>query len=103
MRHLPAMGGGRARSALAQTLLGVAQDRREQVIDDPPRSRPDLDGDGHAGRVIDELVVDLHLGLVERYARRESRLRRASFTGARLLRRLLFAGTCTRVCGLALM
>jgi hypothetical protein len=40
-------------STLSQALVGMAQDRREQVIDDPPRACPDLDRDGHPGREIE--------------------------------------------------
>jgi hypothetical protein len=75
-------------SPLAQTLLGVAQNGREQIIDDPPRAGPDLDRDGHARREIDQFVVDLHLGLVERHAGRVGGLRRGAVTGTGLFWRV---------------
>src|SRR3981081_1473674 len=58
-----------ARSSLAQGLLFVARERREQIADDAARTGLDLDGDGHPGREIDRLAFDLHPGPVERHAR----------------------------------
>ena len=46
----------------------VANERREEIADDPARAGLDLDRDGHAGRKIDCLVFDLHLSVVERHA-----------------------------------
>src|SRR5262249_41350324 len=54
------------RSAFAQTLVFVANERRKQVTDDAAQAGLDLDGDGHSGREIDAFVFDLHLGAVER-------------------------------------
>src|SRR2546423_10858781 len=62
-------GGSGARSALAQALLLVPQQRREQVVEDGARAGLDFDRHGHPRREIYHLVLDFHLGAVERYAR----------------------------------
>ena len=59
----------------------MPQNRREQIVDDPTRAGLDLDGDGHAGREVEQLVVDLHAGLIERDARRIGRPRRTHRSG----------------------
>src|SRR6266536_2281379 len=51
---------------LAQAVLSVFAQRREQIADDAALAGPDLSGDGHPRRQIDRLVLDLHLGAVER-------------------------------------
>ena len=61
-------------SPLAQAVVPVSQQGREQVADDTARAGLDLDGHRHAGRQIDQLVVDLHLRAVERDARRIDQL-----------------------------
>src|SRR5919201_1575340 len=57
-------------SALSQALLLVAQDRRQHVLDDAALAGLDLGGDRHAGRELDQPVVDLHARLGKRDARR---------------------------------
>src|ERR1700704_550270 len=83
-----------ARSSLAQALLFVARERREQIADDAARTGLDLDGDGHPGREIDRLAFDLHPGPVERHARGVGqilalRFAAACFGALRLVARLV--------------
>src|SRR5712675_2540500 len=82
------------RSSLAQALLLVARERREQIADDAARTGLDLDGDGHPGREIDRLAFDLHPGPVERHARGVGqilalRFAAACFGALRLVARLV--------------
>src|SRR5216683_6971260 len=51
---------------LAQDLVPVAQQRRQEVAQDRPRAGLDFDRYRHAGRQIDHLLVDLHLRTVQR-------------------------------------
>src|SRR5262245_43753111 len=57
-------------SSLAQALLPVFEQRREQITDNPALSRLNLDSDGHSGRQVHSLVLHLHLRAIERNARR---------------------------------
>jgi hypothetical protein len=52
-------------SSLAQALLPVLQQRREQIADDPARPRPDLDRDRHPGRQVHKPLVHLDLRAIE--------------------------------------
>src|SRR5215831_5613060 len=67
--------------SLAQALLLVSQQWRQQKFDDAPRAGLDLDRDRHSGRQVDEAIVDLHLCLVKRYARRVEKLLTLRFAG----------------------
>jgi hypothetical protein len=51
--------------SFSERLLFVAEYGGEQIIDDLAGTGLDLDGDGHAGGEVDEIVVDLHLRLAE--------------------------------------
>src|SRR5262249_18117951 len=57
-------------SSLAQALLPVFEQRREQITDNPALSRLNLDSDGHSGRQVHSLILHLHLRAIERNARR---------------------------------
>ena len=56
-------------SPVAQAFVAIFEQRREQILDHPPRAGLDLDRHRHAGREVDHAVLDLHLRLVERDAR----------------------------------
>src|SRR5258705_768855 len=49
-------------SSLAQALLPILEQRRQQVGDDPARARLDLDRGRHAGREVDRAFLDIALG-----------------------------------------
>src|ERR1700761_4355355 len=51
----------RAGSALAQYLLPIAAQGRQEIIQDRALAGLDLDSDGHAGGEADHAVLDLHL------------------------------------------
>src|SRR5215471_147756 len=72
-------------SPLVHDLLPVAHQRRQQIVEDAARSGLDLDRHRHAGREVDDLLVDQHRGAVERDARAVAQL--LALRLARLVRR----------------
>jgi hypothetical protein len=56
-------------SPLVHGLVLVLEDRREQVAEHAALPGLDLDRHRHARAEVDEVVVDLHLGAIERDAR----------------------------------
>ena len=82
----------RARSIFLAGLLPVSEHRRQQIADDPPCARLNLDRDRHAGRQVNELVFHLHLCAIKRYARRVVHLLALRFTASRLSAKGFVAG-----------
>ena len=84
-RSVPAPG----RLSFVQRFLPVAKQRRQKIAQDRPRSCLDFHRCRHAGRQIDDTVIDPHLHTVERNARGVVELLALRLT--RLVRRSCFA------------
>ena len=57
------------RLSFVQRFLSVTKQRRQKIAQDRPRSCLDFHRCRHAGRQIDDTVIDPHLRMVERNAR----------------------------------
>src|SRR5262249_18391495 len=78
--------------ALTQRVALVAQQGRQQIIQDPARSGLDLHRYRHPWRQVDHPAVDLHLGAVERNARAVIELLALRLAGVALRARRALVG-----------
>ena len=77
----------------------IPQQRRKQVADDGARASLELDRDSHAGREVDEIVVDLHLGAVKRHPRGVDKLLSPRLAGRSGGRRVVLPAVLRLVAG----